>query len=199
MIQLFVNHFRTGVAERDAELEEVMQKNIAHPLIERIWTIGEGEFISHPKVSHIESHPRPEFYKMFNFISERTDSDTLNILANFDIYFDHTLDLINKMNPEECFALTRWEDNPDGLEFIPRGDSQDCWIFRGAPPTVDCNFTMGRIGCDNVLAHLISKVMKITNPSKSIRAIHLHRTGVRNDLYNDCVSGPKLTLANETI
>lgn len=199
MIQLFVNNFRTGIPERDAEFDEVFRLNCANPFIEKIWCIGMPP-AQHEKAIWIHSdYERPTFQQMFYYMAGRTTPDDVNILANLDIYFDETIELVNRIQSHECFALTRW-DIIDGVPvFFNRGDSQDCWIFRGAPPDVEAGFEMGRVGCDNVIAEILNLKRPLRNPSLSIKALHIHNSGVRNKQYMDFVHGGYKTLSCEEI
>ena len=85
------------------------------------------------------------------------------------------------MDPGEAFALSRWEDLPGSRGLLDRCDSQDAWIFRGPIKNVSADFTAGIRGCDNRLAAELHKAgYRVSNPSRAIRAFHLHRSGVRH-------------------
>ena len=195
MIQLFVNHFRTGIEIRDKELDEVLMKNCEHPLIGHIYTIGDVISWPHPKITHLHTSARPNFENIITLISNISTDEDINIIANLDIYFDETLALVQNIRSDQCFALTRWDVTDEGLIFTNRGDSQDCWIFRGKPIPMPADFSMGRIGCDNCFAALIAHSYELTNPSLSIRAIHLHQSGIRNDDYMSIVHGGYQTIS----
>ncbi len=79
----------------------------------------------------------------FNSVLGLCQPDTVNIIANGDIYFDHDSNL---RAPEEgqCFALSRWDVAQDGsLTHHRSAWSQDAWVFNGLPPDIDAPFPMG--------------------------------------------------------
>lgn len=94
------------------------------------------------------------------------------------VFTNEAIELINTINRNECFALTRWQmiDNyHENAELFDRIDSQDVWCFRGYPPKVNADFYMGVPGCDNSIAYLLHEAgVKLLNPSRTIRTYHYH-------------------------
>lgn len=125
----------------------------------------------------------------FNSVLGLCQPDTVNIIANGDIYFDHDSNL---RAPEEgqCFALSRWDVAQDGsLTHHRSAWSQDAWVFNGLPPDIDAPFPMGVPGCDNALAALLTSAgMMVLNPSETIKAYHVHISGHRT--YDRSPSSP---------
>lgn len=107
--------------------------------------------------------------------------DCINVIANSDIYFDHTLrDHAAQLDEDSVWALSRYEDMGTTLLPYHRSDSQDAWVIRGGPHMVDAPYQMGVPGCDNAIAHeLTLRGLHVTNPCQSVRAIHLHRSAYR--------------------
>jgi hypothetical protein len=128
----------------------------------------------------------------------------VNIIANADIYFDETIGYAKKISEGECYALTRWElVNGRVVDFNTRHGrpsppewSQDAWIFRGsiqpnkfdnvkalnesARVTEIIPFTLGIPGCDNKFCALLKeRGVNVMNPSKTIKAIHVHQDSKR--------------------
>jgi hypothetical protein len=122
---------------------------------------------------------RPTFKELFD-MSKDFPND-INCFCNSDIYFP-SIEGLKNIKENECYALTRYDIlEGGGLKFFNRPDSQDAWIFKGAVKNIDANFTTGMWGCDNKIAHNISKVgYKITNPSLSIVTVHVHKDERRN-------------------
>ena len=173
MINLFSGHFKQKDKARQKELDYCLEQNRNHPLIDQVYTF-EHRFTYNDFFQNTVNHP-----------------NDINILANGDIYFDETLDLIQGIKERECYALTRWE-KVDGVSvsFKSRNQynkqakpeySQDVWIFRGSVSGVDGDFHLGRAGCDNrIAALLMSSGYIVTNPSLDIKAIHVHAEQDRN-------------------
>jgi hypothetical protein len=172
-VRLFLNPYSDPNPTRDAELRQCRDRNGAHVLIGEIRTLP----------------GRPTFGELFAAISACTGDEDINIVANADIYFDDSLKAVTSIGFDECYALSRWEDSEAGLRLFETDDSQDAWVFRGRIRSIAAPFTMGLPGCDNRLAYLLSEAgYRLSNPCRSIRAIHLHRSNVRS--YGHSGQGP---------
>lgn len=185
MIRLFKNYYIDPDKARDAELIEVRRRDQANPLIGQIVNIG----------------GRPTFADIFRRVNEVAELGDISIVANADICFDDTLSGVPVIGSDDCWALSRWEDTDALLELRVSDDSQDAWIFRGPirQKLIDtANFPPGKAGCDNaLLARIATAGYKASNPAKSIRAIHLHSSGVRrySKRREDAVPKPYLLIA----
>ena len=151
-----------GPDERQAELTEVWRLNDA--LFDRITV----------------PHGRPTFEELFSLCRP----DVINVIANSDIYFDHTLaDHAHTLDTDEVWALSRWDDHGTTLLPYHRPDSQDAWVVHGGPHTVTAPYPMGVPGCDNALAYdLVQRGWHVSNPCSKVKAIHLHRVKWRSYL-----------------
>jgi Glycosyl transferase family 2 len=182
LVRLFLNPYSDLDPARDAELRQCRDRNASHPLIAEVRTLS----------------GRPTFAELFAVVNECTDQQDVNIIANADIYFDDSLEAVTSIGLDECYALSRWDDTEAGLRLSEADDSQDAWVFRGRIRSIAAPFTMGVPGCDNRLAYLLSEAgYRLSNPSRSIRAIHLHRSSVRRYGYGaeSLVPGPYKRLA----
>lgn len=129
--------------------------------------------------------------------------DTVNIIANSDIYLDETIGYVQDLIFNHCWALCRWDVNADGSStHYNHCDSQDTWIFYSQVPRelkARSNFNLGIPGCDNSIAHQIETCGYIvSSPSLTIRTHHLHLSGIRNYTREQTVPPPyKLFWPNE--
>jgi len=183
MICLFQNYYTDKDKDRNNELRVCLQKNINNPLIDKIYLLSEESiFINNKKIIKVPANKRPTYSDFFNYINSIVLSSDISIISNSDIYFDSTLSLLTPFSDNTCYALCRW----DGDTFYNHSDSQDAWIFKGKIKDIkDLDFGLGIAGCDNAIAYKIEQAgYNILNPSKSIRAIHLHNTEVRNYIQN---------------
>lgn len=124
---------------------------------------------------------RPTFNELFDLC----DTEAINVIANSDIYMQpEAREKLRAIAPGECWALSRWDVDASGrVSLWDHADSQDVWVFNGKPTGIDAPFTMGVPGCDNALAFLIDQAgYRIINPSRSIRAYHLHNVQWRSYL-----------------
>jgi hypothetical protein len=117
------------------------------------------------------------------------------IIANADIFFDDSLALLDDVSLSgRMLCLSRWDENSDGLlVHFDRPDSQDAWIFEAPVLHIEAEFHLGVPGCDGRLAYEASKAgLTVCNPSRSIRAHHLHQSTIRRYTESDRLCGPLL-------
>jgi hypothetical protein len=119
------------------------------------------------------------------------------IIANADIFFDDTLAQLHHYDlTRKLLCLSRWDIQANGdARFFDHPASQDAWIFEAPIREFPCGFHLGVPGCDNRLAWEAANAgLCVSNPSRSIKANHLHLTGVRR--YRECqrLFGPTLAV-----
>jgi hypothetical protein len=181
---LFITFYLSTNSMRHRELVTCLQNNIRNSFITKIYVLAENGFNSpllrNSKIVLIKLGRRPTYKDFFNAVNRYTRKSDISIIANNDIYFDHTLKLIDKIDMRNtCLALTRWNILPNGIaQLSPDSElksSQDTWIFLGpVKPTVS-NFLVGLPGCDNRIAYELEQAgYKLFNPCKSIKTYHLH-------------------------
>jgi hypothetical protein len=186
MIRLFVNFYTDANPLRQLEIDECLSRNMMNPMIDEVQkVICEG---------------RPTYRELFRLANKNIQDNDITIIANADIYFEeHDVALINYfLQPGTCYALSRWNKLPDGsLQLFDRADSQDSWIFKGPIKEIpDCDFTMGRPGCDNAICQRIEAAgYAVQNPSRDIKSIHVHLTDVRNYNASQTVEQPYKLIA----
>lgn len=210
--RLFINSYYSPSESRNSEFFNCMVRNLTNDKIDEVVEISEGwkEEDTGPghyrKLSRLRQTDRPTFYDFTNWINALSKSGDIAIIANSDIYFDGTLELVRDMKPGDCYALSRIDVTEKGPKPFFRADSQDVWIFRTPIKLLPnlAHFTLGVPGCDNRIAAVIMESgYNITNPCKSINAFHLHNSNYRSYLMPDNrkerVSGPYLLLPPTTL
>src|SRR5882762_2723310 len=148
---------------RRAELIECLQRNMEAVQVDEIHLFVEDptalyELKSHPVINspkvRLIAHGRRETFRDFFAYANRHLQGRAMIIANADIFFDHTLArLVGYDLSGQLLCLSRWDVQPDGtVSLFDHYDSQDAWIFE--PPIRDfpCDFSLGVSGCDNRLA-----------------------------------------------
>ncbi len=195
MFTLITSWYHEPIVGRRAELFYCLNRNLEHPLITQVWLVVEGkpDVPSHPKIKTKHYGHRPLFSDMIKLANEQKG---ITIIANTDIYFDETLAMAKYLNPQHCFALTRWDANANGaLKFYGKEYSQDAWLFHLPIKVTGANYPPGKPGCDNKLAWEMAQAgIKVTNPSKTIKACHLHLTNLRRYSQKETIPGPYLTI-----
>jgi len=178
MINLLVNWFDASDSHRAAEYDFCLKQNIRNEFINQV-------IIFHGRMTY------NDFFKAMDMLPK----NSVNIMANLDIYFDETIKLCEFIADNDAYCLTRWARLSDGkiVDFKTRHPeasaqwSQDAWIFRGRPE-VDAPFVLGAPGCDNRIARILEgRGYRVTNPCLSIKAIHVHESDERDRISRDAI------------
>jgi len=183
MINLFTSIYTDKSAIRQKELIYCLNKNLENAHIDKIYLFVDG-FVELPKSDKLVTieFQRPTYRDFFNLIDRTvTEREHISIVANTDIYFNHTLNGLT-FHHQQCIALSRWDDKIGGLKLHNERFSQDVWIFKGKMRNVNfCDFYLGIPGCDNRIAYeLHSAGYALYNPATRIQAIHYHRSDLHN-------------------
>jgi hypothetical protein len=151
---------------------------------------------AHPKLRLLSHGRRTTYSELFEHANARLAGQRV-IVANADICFDHTLARLDSVPLAGRMAcLSRWDLLDDGsLRFFDHPSSQDAWIFEAPLPPLACDFHLGLLGCDNRLAwEARAAGLGLFNPGRSVRACHLHRSGVRRYTEQQRLGGPVLSV-----
>ena len=186
MINLFTTYYHEANESRRAELDFCLSLNL---FFDRTVILAEGDFphLKHEKRLIVNSGARPTFSDFLRMMALYPDD--LNILCNTDIFFNrkNIEEYCNDMPESHCYALSRADINSFGdYELFDRPDSQDAWIFKGAPKPIHADFCLGIPGCDNRFAYELQQAgYTVLNRSRSIHAYHVHASNVRNYIKQD--------------
>lgn len=183
-------------AERLREFLTCIERNAANPKIAAVHVFVEdaiepGDLVTQypqlasPKVRLVPHGKRVTYRDLFAYANRELPGRRM-IIANADIFFDHTLSLLDHYPlAGRLLCLSRWDFHDDGSWRLFDFDrSQDAWIFQTPIAEIDCDFHLGLLGCDCRLAWEAEHAgLVVSNPSRSIRAYHLHGSGIRR--YTD--------------
>ena len=159
-VNLFFNHYQDESIQRQIEIDSCLKRN--REIFDNVILVP----------------GRPTFTELFELTKDYPDD--INCFCNSDIYFTD-ISMMPVLKENECWALTRWNHKEGNYTFFGHADSQDSWVFKGVIKPIKADFTQGMWGCDNRLAHEIEKAgYKLTNPSLSVKTIHLHSVDRRN-------------------
>ncbi len=194
-VNLFFNYYKDKDKKRNEELYRCVLRNAENSHIDRIYLIYDPEDgTGHEFFNSMEFVPhtgRPTFETFFSVARMKSEENDINIIANSDIFFDETIEKVKGMASNECYALSRHDvsefiESEHKSELYNHPDSQDAWIFKGKiKPIGYADFAMGVPGCDNRIAHEIKEAgYHISNPSKTIKAHHLHMNTERSYVKN---------------
>lgn len=191
-ISLFMPYFRPAQAERRAELERCLAENRKNLSIDQIYLMVDDDAdvdISDGRVTVIAMDRRVTYQDWIRF-TEQYCPEHISVLANADIFFDHTLVHLKELfeaDPTGFMALSRYELKEGETSLHPNPHwSQDVWAYypaKGTNPDRDhrLNFPLGVPRCDNKVAYVFSVYgHAVYNPCRQVRSIHVHESGLRN-------------------
>jgi FkbM family methyltransferase len=201
---LLTGFYRDSDESRHGELVTCLQRNLDNCLLNEIHLFIEDSiepaalsiFHSSTKIRLINHGRRVKFQELFAYANKRLIGQRV-IIANADIFFDHTLARLDGYNlSDKLLSLSRWDVQPDGsLIFFDHPSSQDAWIFQTPIRDFPCDFYLGVPGCDNRLAWEAEHAgLAIANPGRSIMAQHLHLSGIHRYSERERYSGPTKSL-----
>jgi hypothetical protein len=186
-ITLFVPYYTCESETRQAELDLCLRQNIDNATIERIiLIIDDGSIppLQHDKIKAVNVEGRPT-YRLWLDLTKDYVSNGISVLANSDLYFDHTIPLLSQVlkSKDTFVALSRYESNGDewNLHQNPHW-SQDSWAIRSGVSVSEVlhrslEIPMGVPRCDNRVAYLfVLYGWKVVNPCRFIRSYHQHQS-----------------------
>ena len=189
-IILFTPYFRAGSEQRQAELDECLERNIACKELAKIILLVDDKHrppVTHPRVEIVHVDERPT-YAMWVRLTRQLEPGCISILANSDIYFDVSVHKISSAlaDNKTFVALTRSDRFQNRHVAHPDPHwSQDVWAMRSDGETSEnlskrLELPLGVPRCDNKVAYLFSVYgWHVTNPVNFIRITHLHESGQR--------------------
>jgi hypothetical protein len=148
--------------------------------------------LASPKIQLVVTGTRLTYEFLFAYANRELPGRRV-VIANADIFFDHTLSRLDDYDLTGCLlCLSRWDVLPNGSwQLFEFESSQDAWVFETPIPEFPADFHLGLLGCDNRLAWEADRAgLVLSNPSRSIRACHLHLTGVRRYTHQQRLYGP---------
>lgn len=212
-IVLLQQFFKHSAPARHKEFMHCLQKNVTCPYIDKIvMLVEDGTTVElNPKIITVNIHKRLTYGDALRWASKNLCDETVVIVANLDIYFDHTLSYLYDLDlKSKCLALLRHEvrlSHPDEIPrpFGPRPDSQDAWIFQLPLPATakldesGWDIELGRPGCDNSIVYeMVQRRFCVANPAFTVKAFHVHETGVRDYNIGNLVLRPAYVLVEPT-
>jgi hypothetical protein len=202
-MNLLVGFYQDEDPARLAEFVECVRRNCENPHLDQIVVFIEYDatahdliacwpLFAHVKIRLVEHKRRVTFSFLFEY-ANRHLADSAVIIANADIFFDETLRLLyDKPLAGTMLCLSRWDESPDGApRHFDNPYSQDAWIFETPIPKIAADFRLGVPGCDNRMAYQAERAgLAVSNPSRSVRARHLHHSAVKRYTEEDRLPGP---------
>jgi hypothetical protein len=211
-IHLLIDYykFKEPNPERQSELDTCLIDNITNDNFYKVHVFSNDELPKiTDKVIQVSTSKRLEYKEYFEYAKNNIPEGDIIVLSNSDMYFDDTISKITKLDLNNTvLALTRWCPE-HGHKIIDNNihvyanaeKSQDVWIWKSFLKnyeSVDCNFTLGVLGCDNKIAHSFSQMgYDVINPSLEIITYHLHKNDSTRIYDPVWLPGPYLFVKTE--
>lgn len=189
-IHLIIQYCNDPRPQRQAEFDECLRRNLAHPAIVAIHnlvehhTIVPDEFRTHAKVQEHRVNRWMTYQDAFAYANEHLKDQVVAIM-NLDIFLDPSSNWgdLGLLASGVVLCLSRFEWDIDGRVFRDPGferigcaNSQDAWIFQAPFDVPDCDFEIGTLGCDNAIAERIKRTGRIPlNAASRYRIFHFDR------------------------
>lgn len=202
-MNLIIEYFKSPDYQRHSEYLTCIHENLDNEHIDKIYVFISDDSklnFTSKKIKVIQRDTRPTYKDLFEFCNENL-KEQICIIANADIIFDETISTLNDADLSNVFvALTRWEVFNENGEWciapFNNSSSQDTWAFRSPIEVTDeMDFLLGKPGCDNKIAKLMSEKYEVRNPGLQIVTCHFHMSGHRTYDNADRIPGPYLCLA----
>ncbi len=210
---LLTQYYISSNEERQNELDQVLLRNCWQPLISKIALYCEdsckqqaaalaGTNIDKIIFVSLPASGRLTFGMAFQWANENLTEGEVLMIANSDIFFDDSLNVVDKYLPESAktsLLLSRWNVKSEiECHLFPVPGSQDTWMFRMplqlAESTLECSkeIPLGIAGCDNRIAHEICVASGYVgvNCCTQVRTFHLHKSNFRTYDPSKPIPGP---------
>ena len=181
---LLTPYYPDADAARRAEFLDCLRRNVANRALDEVHVLLEDDAppeLDAPKLRLVELGRRATFRDLFDYANRALPGRRV-VAANADVYFDGGLDRLAACElADTLLCLSRWDVEPDGTASLyEHGESQDAWIFDAPIRSFRAGFRFGLPGCENRLAWEAERAgLRVENPARSLRAYHLHLSGVR--------------------
>lgn len=190
---------------RAGEYAFCLMANLGNRFVDEVHVlVAEGSELAteHPKLRKSAlGKARATYEDLFGYC-ERVLSGCICVVANGDIYFDETVDVLrdDRRLSRHFHCLSKWNVRVGGDPELSSDcfNSQDAWAFLSPLPAFERTFELGKPGCDNRLAYEAEYGggMTVTNPAGAIRAYHLHLSGARGwHIMKDMLHGMHMYVA----
>jgi len=186
-INLIIPYYKNA---RSHEIDLCLKLNCSNKLFNRIIIINETmtdiPFIdtNESRIIIINNPNRLTYKDFFNYANQYTSQDTINILVNSDIVIGENFNLLEQMQSNELYFLTRYDIDKHTKISLCNLLGTDTWIWKNRIDDDIGNFYLGKPYCDFKLSYEFYKIgYRIKNPSLTLKTYHIHNIDIRN--YNE--------------
>lgn len=204
-LHLITQWYTDSNPQRQAEIDYCIQSHLTSPFDQITLVISDKEKFPWTDTRFrvvISPNPRPTFGELFQIGQASADANTVTVIANSDIVFTQTAQLLRRLPISHAVTLARWNVHSfrgvntnlsdSSLQHDPFG-SQDVWAIRGSVSEMltTIPFAPGVMGCDHALGfRLMQAGYQLFNPALTIRTYHVHTIDTRQAVNKQSVPEP---------
>jgi len=180
-IYILFQYYNDINPERQKEIDFCFKKNLEHPQVEKVvnfcepQTVVPDHFKNNEKYVVVSTSSRLKYSTAFEY-SQNIDNWCL--LINADIFLMNLN--LEKFTSKMVGCISRYEfDGVSQAKLDPNfaklmhSHTQDGWLFKPPIKIDNCDFSLGKLGCDNAIADRIKKSGYIpVNMNTSIQLAH---------------------------
>lgn len=179
MYNLLIQYFDHWHDQRNKDFQFCLEHNLENPYIKKVYLFYENleniknqQILINEKIVVIPIKERASYKQLIDYSNENLKNE-ICILANTDIYFDGTIQLLDKIwFDNKIIVLTPYENGE--LRRIA-GECSDSWIFKSPIKNFNSDIKMGISFCESLFIIEARKVgLDIENPCLSIKSHHEH-------------------------
>ena len=191
--------------ERQMEIEDVLRKNLDHPLVEKVHLLVDGESaekrlrnlpfgINKHKLIVKRTNIMPRWRHFWSYASDNL-LNRLVVVTNMDIYLGEGFEKLNRtflVHENAMYALSRHGRNETrcnmkghcGFTYIGAHDAYLSLYTKPISESVlaELDFEMHLYGSENVLLWIFKNRLgkKLLNPCKDLKIYHMHCVDIRS-------------------
>lgn len=179
--------------DRNEELRQCLKNNLENDFIEKIHLYVDDDesfdyikTLNNDKITVISIGTKPLYSDLFSYALNNLQNK-ICMISNSDIYI-HEMDekLVNGLNDNVVFALTRHEHDLSCPMIDNFCGSHDCFIFKSPLNFHDRIENIKHVqhywGSENiVLYELLQNNIELFNPCFQIKIVHLHKSELREE------------------
>ena len=167
MLNVIAQFYEDKDPGRALELEECLRRNLDCPWVSSVHQLVEAQTVlpewatSHPKLVEQRVEGRLTYAGAFAYANLHLQGKTV-CLMNADTFVDPLSSWreIRDLDPRFVLCQSRHDLQADGSLQMSKplikgfgAVSQDAWIWRSPLSVPNADFELGRLGCDNAIAH----------------------------------------------
>jgi hypothetical protein len=190
MLHVIVQYYNDPNPERQAEIDDCFQRNLSCPWVEEIHNLVEPDtvmpewLVEHPKYVEKRVTKRLSYAQAIDYGNQKLIGKRI-CLMNADTFVDAESPWfeVKKVDPKVILCQTRHELSSSGdlvmdpIYFESWGrNTQDAWIWQSPITVPNSDFELGRLGCDNAIAHRFKSAgYLVVNRGSVLKIGHIDR------------------------